>query len=453
MLSLATHLPAYPHMLEEFQLTAGSAVWMQLGLALGLTGFQPLLGWCGDAFGIKGVILMGALFMVVGSVLVALSPAFWLLVVGLFFKGLAGAAIAPAGVAYAGTLFTGKQRGRSIGLFTSIMTIGALFGPLLSGSFVDLFGWDSTFWVTALFGMIAFFLFWLGVPNVETPGTRKLDVMGLLFVLIVLVGILTIPTFINRYGFSSGSWLPSLAIFAIGLFSLIIIERKQRYPLLDIKYAANKNFWVPTLIAGLIFVGYSGVMYLLTFFVQDIQGKSATTVGFLQMAIFLGSAGAAIISGKIMGRFTVRKMLGGGITLFALGLIMLIAVNILTSNLHLFISMILIGVGSGSLAPVLKSIVVSKADTARINVVTFTNTVIENVAQRLGASFALVVFTMFAAKGDGVSAISNTTWIYIALVAVSLILLLLIPKRIEGIHKDHTTSSRVEEIKGTEKAR
>jgi len=107
MLSLATHLPAYPHMLAHFDLGSGHAVWMQLGLALGLTGFQPLLGWLGDAFSIKAVILLGAVFMVIGSVLVALSPAFWVLVVGLFFKGMAGAAIAPSGIAYAGRFFTG----------------------------------------------------------------------------------------------------------------------------------------------------------------------------------------------------------------------------------------------------------------------------------------------------------------------------------------------------------
>lgn len=82
MLSLATHLPAYPHMLEHFSLNAGHAVWMQLGLAVGLTGFQPLLGWVGDSFGIKLVLLLGGLFMILGSLLVALAGTFWILILG-----------------------------------------------------------------------------------------------------------------------------------------------------------------------------------------------------------------------------------------------------------------------------------------------------------------------------------------------------------------------------------
>src|SRR5699024_9695894 len=73
MLSLSTHLPAYQHMLEQFNLNAGYAVWMQLGLAVGLTGFQPLLGWIGDSFGLKLVLLLGGLFMILGSLLVAFA--------------------------------------------------------------------------------------------------------------------------------------------------------------------------------------------------------------------------------------------------------------------------------------------------------------------------------------------------------------------------------------------
>lgn len=433
MLSLATHLPAYPHMLSEFQLGAGYAVWMQLGLALGLTGFQPLLGWLGDSVGLKKVILIGAVSMIIGSLLVAFSPVFWVLVIGLFFKGIAGAAVAPAGVAYAGKFMIGDQRGKALGTFMAFCTIGALFGPLISGAFVDTLGWSSSFLLTALLGGLAFMLF-LGVPVVTIENRKKLDYLGVLFVLIVLVGLLTVPTFINNYGFSSGVWLPSFAVFVVGLLVLIIVEKRQKAPLLDINYVAKRSFWVPTLIAVLIFIGFSGVMYLLTFFVQNVQGKPATTVGLLQMAIFLGSSGAAFLSGRIIKRFPARFMLGAGILLFAAGIVMLTMVTIETSFLYLFISMSLVGVGSGFNTPIIKAIIVSHATSDRINVVTFTNTVIENIAQRLGASFALVAFALFAASGDEVSALSNTSWIFIGLTAVSLLFLVLIPNKIKGIH-------------------
>lgn len=451
MLSLATHLPAYPHMLANFDLGAGHAVWMQLGLALGLTGFQPLLGWLGDTFGLKTVILLGATFMVIGSMLVALSPTFWVLVVGLFLKGVSGAAIAPAGVSYAGRFFTGEKRGKTLGLFIAFSTIGALFGPLLSGIFVDTLGWASSFWFTAILGGTAFALFFLGVPKIQSETRRSFDFLGVVLVLVVLAALLTIPTFINNYGFNSGMWLPSLAVFIIGLILLIVTEKKQKDPLLDLEYAANRNFWVPTTIAVLVFIGFSGVMYLLTFFVQNVQGKSATTVGVLQMAIFLGSSCAAILSGRIIKKYSARMMLGSGIVIFLAGLVMLTVVNIDASFIYLFVAMSLIGIGTGFKSPVIKALIVSKATSSRINVITFTNTVIENVAQRLGASFALVAFALFSARGDGVSALGNPAMIFIAITICALFFLILIPNKIEGIHEGDDLDLKLEKTVVVEK--
>lgn len=439
MLSLATHLPAYPHMLAEFDLTAGYAVWMQLGLALGLTGFQPLLGWIGDSYGLKLVIIIGGVFMIIGSLLVAFSFSFWVLVVGLFFKGIAGAAVAPAGIAYAGKFMVGNQRGKSIGTFMAFSTIGALFGPVISGGIVDTIGWKSSFLFTAILGAVSILLF-LVVPKVKVEQRQNLDYIGLSLVIIVLLGLLTIPTFINNFGFTSGMWLPSLGVFIVGLIALVIVERKHKQPLLDMEYVFNRSFWVPTSIAVFIFLGYSGVMYLLTFFVQNVQNKPATTVGLLQMAIFLGTSGAAFFSGRILKRYSARLIIGAGILVFSSGIIMLTLVNINTSFAYLFISMSFIGIGSGFQTPAIKAIIVSKAPMGRINVITFTNTVIENIAQRLGASFALVAFTLFSANGNNVKAIANTSWIIIGFVLIALLLLILIPDRIKGIHEISTES-------------
>ncbi|AXH99177.1 MFS transporter [Sporosarcina sp. PTS2304] len=434
MLSLATHLPAYPHMLTEFNLTPGYAVWMQLGLAIGLTGFQPLLGWIGDSFGLKFVILIGGVFMVVGSLLVAFSFSFWVLVLGLFFKGISGAAIAPSGIAYAGKFMEGTQRGKAIGAFMGIITIGAVFGPVISGMLVDVINWQASFLFTAVLGGVALALF-VFVPHVKVASRQKLDVLGLIFVIVLLLGLLTIPTFINSFGIESGMWIPSLIVFIAALTILIFVEKKQKAPLLDLEYVANRNFWVPTTIAVFIFLGYSGVMYLLTFFVQGVQGKAATTVGFLQMAIFIGTSVAAYFSGRIIKNFSARLIIGIGILIFTSGIIMLTFVNIEASFLYLFISMGLVGTGVGFMTPAVKGLIVSKASNERMNVVTFTNTVIENIAQRMGASLALVAYSIFSASGNNVGAISNTAMVIIGLVVVSLLFLPLIPRAIPGIHK------------------
>src|SRR5699024_12641050 len=110
---------------------------------------------------------------------------------------------------------------------------------------------------------------------------------------------------------------------------------------------------------------------------------------------------------------------------------MLSFLHLETSFAYLFISMSCIGIGSGIMTPVVKALIVSQAPQARINVVAFTNSVIENIAQRLGASFALVAFTIFSASGNNVKAMSSTSCIIMVFIALAFCFLILIPKRIE----------------------
>lgn len=126
--------------------------------------------------------------------------------------------------------------------------------------------------------------------------------------------------------------------------------------------------------------------------------------------------------------------MGSGILIFSSGIIMLSFVNLTTSFAYLFTAMSLVGVGAGLKTPVVKALVVSKASVQRMNVVTFTNTVIENLAQRMGASFALVAFSIFSASGNNVGAVVNTSFVIMGFIVIALLFLPLIPKTIHGIH-------------------
>lgn len=428
----ATHIPAYPKMLEHFQLGAGYSVYMQLGFALGLTGFQPLMGWLSDTFGQKIVILFGAALLSIGSLLIASAPAFWVLVVGLFLKGFSGAAVIPAGVSFVGKYISHEQRGKTMGIYGFYTVIGGLAGPLLSGIFVDQLGWNSIFFLCSLLGVITFLLFAFGVPDVKGNKSASFDFLGVLFVFLLLGGLLTVPTFINNYGISSWMWVPALAVSVVSFILLLVVEKRQKKPLLDIQYAKTRNFWAPSVIAVIMYMSFSSVMYVLTFFVQSVQGKSSMVVGMLQFPLFLTMALANIVSGRLISKISTRRLIGSSIVVLVAGVGMLSMAKVDTSFLYLFISMSLIGTSIGTVGPVVKSVIVSKASPSRLGVVSFTYITIENVASRVGASFALVTFALFSAGGHAVGALSSTALLLTIFTAASLLFLVFIPKKIAG---------------------
>src|SRR5690625_6103484 len=83
----------------------------------------------------------------------------------------------------------GNQRGKTIGTFMAFSTIGALFGPVISGGIVDTIGWKSSFLFTAILGAVSILLF-LVVPKVKVEQRQNLDYIGLSLVIIVLLGLL-----------------------------------------------------------------------------------------------------------------------------------------------------------------------------------------------------------------------------------------------------------------------
>ncbi|AZU62647.1 MFS transporter [Neobacillus mesonae] len=424
----ATHIPAYPKMLEHFQLGAGYSVYMQLGFALGLTGFQPLMGWLSDSFGQKIVIFIGAVLLAIGSLFIALAPTFWVLVLGLFLKGFSGAAVIPAGVAFVGKYFSKEQQGKMMGIYGFYTVIGGLAGPIVSGILIDRFGWNAIFFLCSMLGVIAISLFAFGVPHAKGVKSTSFDFLGVLFVFLLLGGLLTVPTFINHYGVDSWMWAPAFAVSVVSFLFLLVVEKRHKKPLLDIQYAKTRTFWVPSAIAVILYMSFSSVMYVLTFFVQSVQGKPSTIVGLLQFPLFLTMALANIISGRLMATFTTRRLIGVSIGLLVAGVGMLSMARIDTSFLYLFIAMSFIGTSIGTVGPVVKSVIVSKAAPSRLGVISFTYITIENVASRVGASFALVTFAIFTAGGNAAGALSSTAILLTVFTAVSFLFLLLLPK-------------------------
>ncbi|MEH7275540.1 MFS transporter, partial [Neobacillus vireti] len=408
-LALATHLPAYPAMVGHFGLNAGFAAWMQLGFAFGLTGFQPLFGWIGDTVGQKFVVLFGFVLMAIGSSIVALSPVFSILVIGLFVKGLAGSAIVPIGFAYIGKFFPQERRGKALGVAGVYAVIGAAAGPITAGMFVDTLGWQSSFWLTGVLGALMFIVISITVPNIKGDKSRSFDLAGTVLMLFVLIGLLTIPTFINSYGFSSPMMLPSIAVFAISLFLLVIVEKKKKQPLIDIHYVSNRHFWVPAVLTIFLALPFVGIMYLLSFFLQDIQGRASTVVGLMQLVIFAATAVGNYVIGRWMIKFSPRMAILASTIFIVLGAVMIMFANSDTSILYIAACLALMGLGTGLVGPAKKAIVLSQANKASIGVTTFTFTTIENSVQRVGASFAIVMFAVFSAGGNGIGAFSRTT--------------------------------------------
>ncbi|MFI7610951.1 MFS transporter [Nonomuraea terrae] len=92
------------------------------------------------------LLLIGAFAFGVASVLSAFAVNAAMLIAARALLGLAGATLMPSTLSLIRIMFTDpKQQGAAIGAWTGFFGLGTVIGPLIGGTFLELFQWGSVF--------------------------------------------------------------------------------------------------------------------------------------------------------------------------------------------------------------------------------------------------------------------------------------------------------------------
>ncbi len=134
-------------------------------LLLSKTVASPLLGWVGDRWGHKTVLVSGALIMSLSATLAVSAP-----VIGWFYiiyalAGLADASMWTVTMAFTQTFGTGSNKPLYIGLANTLTAPFALLAPFLGGALADSFGFSATFTISIVTGLLAAWVFYYSVRD------------------------------------------------------------------------------------------------------------------------------------------------------------------------------------------------------------------------------------------------------------------------------------------------
>jgi DHA1 family bicyclomycin/chloramphenicol resistance-like MFS transporter len=171
-LSSDMYLPGLPALTRSLhasasagQLTLTSSV---LGIALG----QLLAGPVSDARGRRLPLLVGLVGFSATSVLCAVSPSIWMLIVVRLFQGLSGGAGIVIARAVVRDLFDAVTAARMFATLVMISGVAPIFAPLIGGQVLALISWRGIFWVLAAIGLLLLLLALRRVPETLAPEKR-----------------------------------------------------------------------------------------------------------------------------------------------------------------------------------------------------------------------------------------------------------------------------------------
>ncbi len=155
-------------------MTGGSA--FLAGIALGIYGltqaaFQLPFGMLSDRFGRKGVITVGLMIFITGSVVAALADSIGWLIAGRALQG--AGAVSAAVLALTADLTREEQRTKAMAIIG--MSIGAVFlvSMAIAPPVGDAIGVSGLLWITAILGALALLLLHQVVPTPVHEGRHR----------------------------------------------------------------------------------------------------------------------------------------------------------------------------------------------------------------------------------------------------------------------------------------
>lgn len=290
---------ALPRMAVDLGSTATDLQWVISVYMLALGAFMVPAGRIGDIYGRRRALLGGIIVFGVASVGCALAPSAWILIVFRAVQGLGAAFIFPTSVSVLTNAFPPERSGRAIGVAYGIAGLGNAAGPLVGGLLTETLGWRAVFWLLVPFAVASLAIGARTIPESSDESVpRRVDVAGLALIT-TGIGVLTIafdraPT----WGWLS---LPTLAAFCVALLTLagfVAVERRVRWPLIDLSLLRDTRFTAVVLAGTVSNVAYAVTVYLATLNLQQVHGLSPMAAGLA----FLGPSAGAALGGTISGR-------------------------------------------------------------------------------------------------------------------------------------------------------
>ena len=276
-----------------------------------------------DRYGRRPIYLFSVSVFALGSLLIALSPSFWMVIASRAIQGIGAGGITPTASAVVGDMFAPEKRGKMLGLIGATYGMAFVLGPPLASALMVALSWH---WIFLLNLPIAAVILYLGakvLPQHRSSAAQApLDVSGIAVTFVLLtalvLGITRVldPLVDPLLGMALWPWL--LLAVALLVVLLVVVERRATQPLIPIFLFENRQLATTYLLT--VGAGYGmGSVIFLTSIATHAYGVTSQHAGFVLLPMvvcsMLGSGGG----GRLLNRLGARTMILLGFAMLSLG--------------------------------------------------------------------------------------------------------------------------------------
>ena len=329
-------IPAIPDLIGHFHVSYSMSSWILTSYLIAGAVMTPIAGKLSDIYGRKKILLIIMVIYAIGVSLAGFASDIYFMIFARAIQGI-GMSMFPIAFGMIRDQFPREKISIGQGVITSMFASGAVIGLTVGGIIVEDYGWQYTFFTIIPIAIALLLIIWrfihvteisaedqsqrrsriLEGKNVNKTGdindkranfkaSNQIDIKGAIALAITIASFLLVLTLLETSGSNlhtvniangnasnnenlpsnanpSLNILPFLIIGIIALISFVIIERREKYPLVDFRLLFNKSILPANLI--IMLVGFSMFMVFQT---VPILVRNPEPVGFGEDAISAG---------------------------------------------------------------------------------------------------------------------------------------------------------------------
>jgi EmrB/QacA subfamily drug resistance transporter len=337
---------ALPSIRGDLGMSVSQLEWVVNGYFLTFAVLMLTGGKLADLFGRRLIFIVGLVIFTASSLACGLADSSTTLIAARVVQGAGAALMNPATLSIITATFPPRQRGMAIGIWAGVSASALAIGPLVGGLLTEKISWSWIFFINVPIGVIAIVVARFVIQeSKDTSLDQRLDLPGLVASGLGLFALTYALIEANNYGWTSIRIVSLFVVAAVALVVFVVLELRQRAPMLDLSLFKNSTFAGANAVMLLVALAMFGIFFFVSLYMQNVLGYSPIKAGatFLPMTILVVIVSPA--AGKLADRVGSRWLIATGMTLVSASLLIYSRLGVDSGFWDIFPGLILGGFG------------------------------------------------------------------------------------------------------------
>src|SRR6266699_2799549 len=295
--------------------------WVVDGYTLMFAALLLSAGSLSDRIGARRAFGAGLAAFVLASAASGLAPGIGALVTARFVQGAGAAVMMPASMALIGQAYPDPaRRARAVTVWAMGGAVASSSGPLLGG-LLTLVSWRLIFFINVPAGAVTLLL----LARIQPSGNRAapFDRAGQITAVLAMGGLTYGAIEAGAAGFTAPRVVAAFVVAVVALAAFLAAQARGAHPMAPLDLFRSRTVAVPVAVGFAFIVGYYGLPFVMSLYLQQLRGLSALGTGAAFLPMMLTGAALTPFSARMAEKLGARVLITAGLIFMTAGLVIL----------------------------------------------------------------------------------------------------------------------------------